>query len=510
MRAVRDDATGTRHGRDDEPGRRTKTAPHHHIALLSALAFLLAACGTATPAPGLATAPRTNAGDGTAGTAASPPGATPGTPGGSSSESRASGGAAASRIPILYYRGRRYEPFSLREDTPAAVATPQLDRVVDTTFSRWQSGGSFPAGSAIYSVAGQPVERVLAVQGPDRTSFYRAVDYPSGLERYQVVRGTVISFGPNRWTTSDGQAPPRETRGSAPRDVWVALYTPATIAVERTLHGLIPAGQEIEVRQLSGTKMTATTATAAGGPVVLNPTAQAKEVAATRTPWTSTAGVLQLTPGRTVILLLTPGQWSRDSYMPPGDYYLLGRELVAFAVADGQVTPLGVPDAEAERVPLERFEAGLTETFGGVPALDPHGPRPTPPPPPPRTPPPPTPTPRFAVGQPVNLVREYGLDAAQSLFIKATSVPPASAGVDDPARVRAIVAALDTPLPVVAAPPATRDSKDIAIVFFGFPGRRSIPFEYNRTAGTLTNRDDWANPVVVAAPPDFARTLGLP
>ncbi len=85
--------------------------------------------------------------------------------------------------------------------------------------------------------------------------------------------------------------------------------------------------------------------------------------------------------------------------------------------------------------------------------------------------------------------------------------------VNDPARVQAIVAALDTPLPAVAAPPVPRtqqDYADIVILGFTFPGDKYLAFEYNVKTGTLTNRADFANPVAVAAPPDFARTLGLP
>ncbi len=487
MRAAWDDATGAQRGRDGGLGSRTGISRRGIVVLLSALALLFTACGARTPEPDPRAMPRVDAEAGLP-VATFPTGVTP-PPDNPSSGGQASMGVAAARAPILYYRGRVYMQFGFGS-APADVASLQPDQVVSRTFSRWQSNGMYPAGTAIYSVAGQPVERLLAVQGPERTAFFRAGEFPSGLDSYQVVQGTVKRFGPGRWSTPDGQPPPPGQRPSAPDFVHATVYTPATVAVERTLHGLIPAGQEIEVRQWGGTVGAVTTMTSIGG-------------------------VIPLSPGSTVILLLTPGQWSSGgpgSLLPPGDYYWLWPER-AYAVADGRVTPLGAPDAEAEQVPLEGFLAGLAETFGGVPALDPHGPRPTPPPPPPRTPPPPTPTPRFAAGQPVNLVREYGLAAAQSLYLKGETVPKDLWSIADPARVQAIVAALDTPLPAVAAPPVPRtqqDYADLVIVGFTLPGGKNVPFEYNRTAGTLTNRVDYANPVVVAAPPDFARTLGLP
>ncbi len=488
MRAVRDDATEARCGRDDEPGGRTRTARRRHVALLSALAFLLAACGTATPAPDPKATPSVDA-------VAATPLATASinvktaTANSVSADRTVSMGMAAARAPILYYRGRVYMQFGFGAAS-AEVASLQPDREIGATFSRWQSNGMFPAGTAIYSVAGQPVERMLAVQGPERTAFFRARDSLTGLDNYQVVQGTVTSFGPGRWSTPDGQPPPQGQKPSDPGYVHASIYTPATVVVERTLHGLIPAGQEIEVRQLGG-------------------------IIGTTRYTISTGGVIPLAPGSTVILLLTPGQWSSGgpgSYTPPGDYYWLWTER-AYAIANGQATPLGVPDGAGDQVPLDRFLTGLAETFGGVATLDPYGPTPTPVPPPPTSSPAPTATPRFAVGQLVNLVREYRLDAAQALYLKGKAVPEDLRSITDPARVEAIVVALDVPLPAVAPPPPPRtqqDYADIVIVGFTVPGGKNVPFEYNRKTGTLTNRADYANPVAVAAPPDLARTLGLP
>ncbi len=91
--------------------------------------------------------------------------------------------AAASRVSLLYFRGRTYvgngDPSYGPDGTRLATPRYVVDRPIGKTFSRWQSGGQFPAGSAVYSVAGEPVERLVAVKGPDRTWLFR--HYPDDL-----------------------------------------------------------------------------------------------------------------------------------------------------------------------------------------------------------------------------------------------------------------------------------------------------------------------------------------
>lgn len=363
------------------------------FAVLCTLSLSLAACGAQSAAPAPDATATASAPSAPTATVAVPPPTETATPGSAPAGGPVSVGVSASRAPLFYYRGRVY--WQVGFGRAGADAVLQADQPIGVTFSRWQSNGLAPAGATIYSVVDQPVERMLAVQGHDRPAFF-AADRPAGLDSYQVVQGVVASFGPGRWTTPDGSAPPAGQKPSDPNFIHASVYTPATVKVERTLHGLIPAGGEIEVRQRGGTAGAVTT--------VL-----------------STGGVIPLAPGGTVLLFLTPGQWSSGGRgeTAPGDYYWLSSER-AYAVADGQVTPLGVPDAAGDVVPQARFEAGIAETFGGVTPLDPHGPKPTPLPLPT---PAPTPTPWFAAGQPVNPAGEWVLDAAQSVYLKGTAVP---------------------------------------------------------------------------------------
>ena len=214
--------------------------------------------------------------------------------------------AAASRISLLYFRGRTYvgngDPSYGPDGTRLATPRYVVDRPIGKTFSRWQSGGQFPAGSAVYSVAGEPVERLVAVKGPDWTWLFR--HYPDdrlySLDTLQIVMGTVKCFGPGRWTTPDGKLP---TPGSRARPEDYLFYTPATIAVERVLHGRIPADErEIEVWQLGSVN---------GETPRLNVRSSAD------------SPPVPLTPGSQVILFVRPGQWSRGGpgSMPPGNYY---------------------------------------------------------------------------------------------------------------------------------------------------------------------------------------------
>ncbi len=400
---------------------------------------------------------------------------------------------SAARGPIFYYRGRVY--WQLGVGRADAADGLQAGQPIDTTFSRWQSNGLVPAGTAIHDVVGQPVDRMLAVRAHGRFAFFRAEDRPLGLDSIQVVQGTVESFGPGRWTTPDGLPPPTGQQPSAPDYVHATIYTPATIAVERTLQGGIPPGTTIEVRQVGGTSGARSAATAGGG-------------------------VIPLAPGGAVILLLAPGQWARGGpggSIPPGDYYHLwpGR---AYAVERGQVLPLGEADADGERVPLDRFLSGLAETFTGVTPLDPHGPAPTPAPSGPAPTPAPTPTPRVPAGRQINLVRERRLAGTRALFLKSPTIPPGRDTVTDPAQIAALVGTLDRPLTVLPgvpdAPRSGPEQHDQIIIYFRsaedpFDNGSAVILEYRRAAGTLTDRTDPAQPYTVPAPAEFVQRLGL-
>lgn len=400
---------------------------------------------------------------------------------------------------LLHFRGRTYggigDPSTWHEPGGTPVAAPPYvaDEPIGTTFSRWQSGGQFPAGSELYSVASEPIERMVALKVAGRTWFFR--HYPDdrsyGLDTVQVVLGTVTSFGPGCWTTPGGK-PPARAAGDG------VFYTPATIAVERVLHGRIPAGaREIEVRQLGGVTGESPR------PGVLS---------------TADSPAVPLAPGSRVILFVQPGQWSRGApgEMPAGDYYVLGPYPAerSYLVEDGQVTPLGGRNGGAEQLPLAAFLAGLVETLQGVRPLDPHGPRPTPIPLPTVTPvppsSPPTPTPRVRAGQSVNLVALYQLEQAQALALRGPAASASRAVITDGASLGAIVAALDRMLPVSEdQPDRPADPHGVVVLAFTFAGRDYIGLEYDRIAGTLTSRADPYNPFSVPAPPDFAQLLGL-
>lgn len=379
----------------------------------------------------------------------------------------------ADRIGFLYYGGHAYFDF----DAPAGL---QADQAIGSTFSCWQSGGQLPAGTPIYGVVGEPPERMIAVKDRQHTRIFRADIYPSGLDLFQVVRGTVAHSGPGRWTTPDG-APPPETLKRA----GVATpYLPTTIAVERVLQGGFPAGQgEIEVRQSTGVD-------------------EAGQIIA---PGDAPGGGIALEPGSVVILFLRSGQWPRDSRagMPPGDYYLLQPEG-AFGIQDGQVVALG-DRGQPERVSLARFEAGVAETFRGVGALAPDGPSPTPIPPGPGSPPP-----KFAAGQTVNPAREHALDQTASIFVRGATTLE---GITDPARVAAIVAALDRPLTVadrLASEPNTAPERArVVAIGFVYPIGKYVLLEYDRETGLVTSRDHPYARFSVPAPPEFVRALGL-
>ena len=251
---------------------------------------------------------------------------------------------------LLFFQGRAYRLVAPAPNSDSGVSL-LTERVVGTTFARWQSSGMFAAGSEIYSVSGRPIEQLLAVKTDvaEPTVFFQvdSREWESGgrylLEATQVVLGTVKSVGPSRWAVPGGAQPPPGQRQPG------TVSTPATIAVERVLHGLIPTNRgEIEIRQMGGADETLP-----NGPVV------------------------PLTPGSRVILFLTPGQLQAIGDFGAGDYYWTGRHWI-YGVEGDQVVPLGLSDAAAEQVSLEQFEAGLADVFRGVKPLDPYGPRPTP------------------------------------------------------------------------------------------------------------------------------------
>ncbi len=124
----------------------------------------------------------------------------------------------------------------------------------------------------------------------------------------------------------------------------------------------------------------------------------------------------------------------------------------------------------------------------------------------------PTPTSAIRAGQPVDLVAHLGLDRAQAVFLKASSLPPDRGTIADAECVGAIVRALAGPRIIAAGAvnaPGARDWHDIVIVGFRFADGRAIALEYDRTVGDLTSRTDPERVFTVPAPPDFARTLGL-
>ncbi len=256
-------------------------------------------------------------------------------------------------------------------------------------------------------------------------------------------------LGTGRWTTPDGKRP---APGPRARPENYLFYTPATIAVERVLHGRIPAGErEIEVRQFGGV------AGETPGSVVIS---------------TADSPPIPLTPGVRMILFVQPGQWPRSGpgNAPPGNYYWLWPYPAeqSHTVEDGQVAPLRARDPAAERIPLAEFLTGLAETFGVRP-LDPHGPRPTPLPPGH----PPTPTPRVRAGQSVNPVAWYRLDQATTVFLRGPAVLPGREPITDGPHIDAIVAALDAPLPVLAAE-HPRDPYEVVVLAFFTPARPGL------------------------------------
>ncbi len=123
-------------------------------------------------------------------------------------------------------------------------------------------------------MVGQPVDRRLAERAPGRGAVLRAADRPGGRDRHPVVQGAGASGGAGRGATPAGVAPPPGQQPSAPDYVHATIYTPATIAVERTLQGGIPPGTTIEVRQVGGTSGARSSATAGGGVIPSRPAAR--------------------------------------------------------------------------------------------------------------------------------------------------------------------------------------------------------------------------------------------
>ncbi len=96
-------------------------------------------------------------------------------------------------------------------------------------------------------------------------------------------------------------------------------------------------------------------------------------------------------------------------------------------------------------------------------------------------------------------------------MLKGGVVPGVAARVDDAGRIRAILAALDRPLPVqgAATPYPRAGLEDVVYVTFLLDRGEPNLFEYDHKAGTLTSLVDRAAPFTVTAPPDFLRVLGL-
>lgn len=263
------------------------------------------------------------------------------------------GGTAAADflfVSTLFYGGRQYWVVASDVNLPTSAGgrtapdgTPlRADRRVGKTFARWQTNGEAHVGTEISSVAGAPVGRLLALKLGTATFFFDSDTTGRGtlLDGLQVVLGAVRSVGARRLATPVA-GPPDGTP-----------YFPTTIAVERVLHGRIPPDErEIAVHRLL-------TVNGWGAP---NPSVP----------------VTPLVPGSRVILFLYPGRWDTVSALPAGDYYWAPSEWIN-VVADGRVLPLGAEAGSGEALSLERFEAGVAETFAGVRPLDPHGPAPTP------------------------------------------------------------------------------------------------------------------------------------
>jgi hypothetical protein len=239
---------------------------------------------------------------------------------------------------LLFYQGRGYR---FHGQTPQVDASLWADRAIGTTALRWQSGGVFPAGTNIYSVADQPPERMLALKAGEQTTFFQEDDQATALfESVQVVVGTVTSVGSPLCAGSRCQEQPGQGRPGT-------ISIPATIAVDRVLHGRLPTAQEIEVRQL-GTLDAALPHDRA----------------------------VALAPGSVVLLFLQPGQLASIGDFGHGDYYWTMQDWL-YRVETGQVLPVNAQGNGDLPVSLAHFDAALAEVFLGVQPRDPSGPRPT-------------------------------------------------------------------------------------------------------------------------------------
>lgn len=282
---------------------------------------LLGACGTVAEPP-------RRGGNGPA--AAETPGTTPG------SAEMAQVDWDVPGAGVLFYRGRGYR---LHESAATASASPRPDRVIGATALRWQTGGVFPPGTAIYSIADLPTEQLLALKAGNQTFFFREDDQATtSLNSTQVVLGTVKGAGSPvcAWLGCLDPPPGQRAVGS--------VSTPATIAINRVLHGSTPAdAKEIEVRQIGTAD---------------EPLPNARPAA--------------LAPGSTVILFLQPARLVTVGDFGYGDYYWTGLGAI-YRVEGDRVTPLGMRDTGDPPVSVDQFSTAVVEGFHGVQPRDPTG-----------------------------------------------------------------------------------------------------------------------------------------
>jgi len=117
---------------------------------------------------------------------------------------------------------------------------------------------------------------------------------------------------------------------------------------------------------------------------------------------------------------------------------------------------------------------------------------------------PPTATPKVKPGQPVNLVKFYELDKAQSIFVPGTG----TVKITDTSRLKNILNILDTPLNTVGNPLQPQDVKpgEVTSIIFFFGDGKAIGLEYDLKFNNLTNVLDQ---IRVPAPVELRKALGL-
>lgn len=236
---------------------------------------------------------------------------------------------------LFFFGGRGY-----RHALPTLPdgSAPQAGAQVGSTLLPWQSGGVFPAGMPIYAVAGQPAEEWLAIRDGAQLVVYRRDDDTTALlAGVQVVIGTIASAGemvcPGYGCPA---APPKAQIGT--------VATANRVRIERALQGRLPAGAEIEVRQMG----------VSGG-----------EGDADR--------IATLRPRERVLLFLQPAGRQSIGDFSGGDYYWTGPGWLYGFIGD-TVAPI----TGGVQTPLDRFEAAVREIFAAVTPRAPTDPVPTP------------------------------------------------------------------------------------------------------------------------------------